>query len=50
VVEFVDGLAKMSGAAAGLEAAEAFRRFILEADPVHEGVGPGRKLDARPTA
>jgi LmbE family N-acetylglucosaminyl deacetylase len=50
VVEFVDGLAKMSGAPAGLEAAEAFRRFILEADPVHEGVGPGRKLDARPTA
>ncbi|WP_322797224.1 PIG-L deacetylase family protein [Tepidiforma sp.] len=42
VVEFAESMARVAGAAHGLEAAEAFRRIILEADPVHEGAAyPG---------
>jgi hypothetical protein len=29
-------MAKASGAGQGIEFAESFRRFVLEADPVHE--------------
>ncbi len=35
VVEFAEGFARMAGAEQGIEFAEAFRRFILEVDPVH---------------
>lgn len=37
IVEFADEMAKGSGSPQGIEFAESFRRFILEADPVHEG-------------
>lgn len=37
IVEFAEGMARLSASGRdGLEFAEAFRRFILEADPVHE--------------
>ncbi len=35
VVDFAEGMARMSGAAQEIEFAEAFRRFILEDDPIH---------------
>lgn len=41
VALFAEGMARMAGEAKGLAAAEAFRRFILEADPVHEAPPPG---------
>ncbi|MEJ5220768.1 MAG: PIG-L deacetylase family protein [Tepidiforma sp.] len=41
VAAFVEARARAAGAVKGLEAAEAFRRFILEADPVHEAPPPG---------
>jgi len=42
VALFVEGMARMAGEPKGLAAAEAFRRFIIEADPVHEAPPPGR--------
>lgn len=41
VALFVEARAQLAGAERGMAAAEPFRRFILEADPVHEAPPPG---------
>ncbi len=44
VALFVEGMARLAGEAKGLAAAETFRRFILEADPVHEAPPPAQAV------